>query len=776
MKTSIHNSARRVPISFLAALSGACGLVYEILFIRLFSNYFGDSFVITGVTLCAVFLGMSFGAWRSLRFIRYLAAIEIIIGIYAFVAATVFSAWGFEIAAFMAHPWINAAKLTLLLGVPAFLIGTCVPLFSVYAREAQSNGARTFSRIYGFYNLGAFASVLAIEFLLFRLLGLQATSYVIGCLNLLIGGLLLVWHRPPASAPLPLALSWLQWRVALPLFLGSFASGVFQLFVLRLSFSIFGPLHENFAIILASAIAGVAIGSWLSLRRAIRFADSFFWLALFTLVFLISVPLLIDLWSSVASFEPSDFGEVMIKALLLSGFPLPLFVCFGALVPLAISAHGRDDNGLAGTLLAISSLGNGLGSLVMFMILYRTLTLPQIGIASVVLLLGAGFVALNSRPAYFKVFGGCVIAVTMGFAGFQSWPKVELLLGYRALLHGEEVAHRKRLYEDAIVYQAYDQNAALVRFSDQSSSLVLNGYKSLGFGPHSKAELHEVIVGATPILFGKETGRALVFGLGSGITGGSTARFYDHTKIVEINPAMLHMPKHFTHENQNVMQRPNVDVVLEDGISTLLTQTQEYDAIINTVTSPQYFSAAKLYTQDFYDIVRSRLSPGGVYSSWFDVNIDREGISIMLNTLEASFKHCRYFLLTSGYFNVACSEAPLIYHSSPETSARVKGSGVDELFARFGLGAGFQATMAALEISFEPRFMERSSDLLNTLDHPAIEFVVARERDASDTIAALGELIANNIEFQRQTAFGSQKWRSNCRIISRMSGLEFRGC
>lgn len=34
---------------FLSALSGSCGLAWEVLYARLFSNYFGDGFVISGV-------------------------------------------------------------------------------------------------------------------------------------------------------------------------------------------------------------------------------------------------------------------------------------------------------------------------------------------------------------------------------------------------------------------------------------------------------------------------------------------------------------------------------------------------------------------------------------------------------------------------------------------------------------------------------------------------------------------------------------------------------
>lgn len=167
-------------IAGLAALSGACGLAYEILYIRIFTNYFGDSFILTGVTLSAVFLGLAFGAWMSGRFLRWLGLIEITIGLYAFATAWGLSTWGFEIAAWGGTPALNSVKLGMLLGTPAFLIGTCVPLFAAYARGAGPDTPPAFTRIYGLYNFGAFLSVLAIEFVLFRSFGLKATLSIIG--------------------------------------------------------------------------------------------------------------------------------------------------------------------------------------------------------------------------------------------------------------------------------------------------------------------------------------------------------------------------------------------------------------------------------------------------------------------------------------------------------------------------------------------------------------------------------------------------------------------
>ena len=769
-----HGHFRWLPV--LATLSGACGLAYEILYIRLFSSYFGDSFLVSGVTLCAVFLGMSFGAWQSHKFLKRLAWIEIGIGLYAFGAALAFSNWGFEIAAIGAGTWLHGILLGILLGFPAFLIGTCVPLFSALMNTERRKQRDAFAGTYGLYNLGAFLSILVIEFFLIRQLGLQISSYLIGALNLIIGGSLLVLARGIDAKSSYLARTTLNPYISIALFLASFASGIFQLFVLYLSFSIFGPLHENFAIILASAIAGVAIGAWLAMKRMLLFQEALLWLTLFVLTFMIFVPILIDAWVFLSGTHISDQGEIVAKAALLAGFPLILFVLFGGLVPLAASAHEGNQTALSGRLLAISSLGNGLGAFAMFLILYRHLSLPVIGIGLACILLTAAWVTRRTRPAIPQVMGGVVIAATLVFAGLQIWPRVDLLLGYRILTQGEQLDERRDTFLKAEVYKAYDQNAAVLSFRDGSRSLVFNGYHSLSFGPGAKSELHEVIVGATPALFTEYTDEVLVLGLGTGITAGSSARIFNDVKIVEINPAILNIPKHFKRENHNVLSRSNADIVLQDGISTLLGDAQEYDAIINTVTSPKYYSASKLYTSDFLKLAKARLKDGGVYSTWFDLSIDRDGIGIMLNTLEDSFSHCRYFVLTESYYNAVCADHPLIYKSSKTVVSRVQDMGFDKLFEAFDFPDGFALTMNQLEVSFDKDFFKRPSTDVNTLDRPVIEFIVARNSDRVATIDALSQVILANIERQRQFSIGNQGWKERCKILARMSRLEFSGC
>ena len=257
-----------------------------------------------------------------------------------------------------------------------------------------------------------------------------------------------------------------------------------------------------------------------------------------------------------------------------------------------------------------------------------------------------------------------------------------------------------------------------------------NGYIYMAFsGDSNRATLHESLFGAIPSLFSKETKNSLVLGLGTGITGGMVARLYDQTKIVEINPAMLKVPKHFNRENQNVMTAKNVDIMLEDGISTLFNEDRTYDMIVSTVANPKHYSSSKLYSREFYEIARSRLNKGGVFSSWFDITFGQERVSIMLNTLKSVFQHCRYFLLNQSYFTVVCSEKPLTYLPSEVVKDRVGNSNMISQLHHIGVKGEFHEVVRALEVDFGDQFFKKNSQKINTLDFPFIEFMFTKVSD-----------------------------------------------
>lgn len=554
----------------LATLSGACGIAYEIIYIRLIANHFGSDFTVTATVLSAVFFGMCLGAWHSARLVRHLARMEIALGLYAFVLATGFSVFGYDVVSFGGTaPAVTLAKLGVLLILPAFLIGTCVPLFTAYADASVGAAHSRFPLIYTLYNLGAFASGLLIEFVLFRHLGLTVTTYVIGVINLAVGGSLMLGryaHEATEQNPPP----HLQRTIGSALFAAAVASGIFQLHALKLSYAVFGPHQENFAIVLVSALLGLFIGAAWSRSKNTSFRGAMVVCAMLIAVFLLGTTPLVYFWSWIQTVALPAVAQKIVKIALLGGYALPVFIAFGMTVPLAARAHDEQGRQLYGRLLAIASAGNGVGALLMLTVLFAWLPLPVLGAAiAVLVIVAASMLGPGLWSSARGLSAGAVIAVLLATA-IVVWPSSELALGYRAIANFDELLARKDRITDVVEYKQLDQSAQLVRFDDNQLSLILNGYQSLYFGPGSFTPLREAMVGTVSALYSRNTDKALVLGLGSGVTASATAEVYAQVSAIEINPTLLKMLPHFADINDTAHKKTNLDIRIEDGVMTLI--------------------------------------------------------------------------------------------------------------------------------------------------------------------------------------------------------------
>jgi predicted Zn-dependent protease len=68
--------------------------------------------------------------------------------------------------------------------------------------------------------------------------------------------------------------------------------------------------------------------------------------------------------------------------------------------------------------------------------------------------------------------------------------------------------------------------------------------------------------------------------------------------------------------NRNVLLDPRVHVTFDDARNFLFTTRQEYDLIISEPSNPWIAGVATLFTREFYEAVRSRLTPDGVFVQW----------------------------------------------------------------------------------------------------------------------------------------------------------------
>ena len=65
-----------------------------------------------------------------------------------------------------------------------------------------------------------------------------------------------------------------------------------------------------------------------------------------------------------------------------------------------------------------------------------------------------------------------------------------------------------------------------------------------------------------------------------------------------------------------MLHDPRVTVVYDDARHYILTSKEKFDIITSDPIHPQVKGAAILYTQEYFELVKKRLNPGGVVTQW----------------------------------------------------------------------------------------------------------------------------------------------------------------
>ncbi len=713
---------RRHIFSLLLLTSGFCGISYEVLYGRILGNLIGDQFAVSAAILLTFLAGIGLGTLFAHRLWPYLWAVEGAIGLYAMTMAAGSGLLDSFLFTAFAH---SRLQLWALLGVciglvlmPAFLIGTSLPLFAGYMSRLVEG--LVFSRVYAIYNLGAAIVVLLIEFGLIRRLGIRGGTVAIGILNLLVGATLYFKYtdlrkRSAVRAGWETAINFPRRHVGALVML-SVASAVFQLNMIKLGECLFGPFRETFALILTLVFLGLAAGSTL-----VRFLHLSFDMAVMLVLFGL-------LWISggftwcsqiyathYAAASENYWMLVGLKLSVLAILMLGPAIAFGAAIP-ALITRQLDVARESGLLLFASSMGNVVGFLVMVLYLHQHLDY------GVVLIIVAAFSAVAlAVHGPVLAYRSLLAVVLVGFCIIvheHYWDEGLLYLGHTSFHSAEDLAEERSELESLEVFKAPRDVFSIV-WKDDSPYFFINGYVSMVLDSP-----WEPMVGGLSAVFSPRPDRALVLGVGSGNTAAVVGLLFDRTDGVEINRAVLDNPHRMKAYNFDILHIPGVRLIHDDAIRYVKGTDARYSLIINTVTSPLYFSSAKLYTLEFLTSVRARLLPAGVYVTWVDSRVGERGIEIMLKTLGEAFPYCGLAYVRASYFLLLCSESPLHVHQ-PEIVARHPVLGPHFL-------EEFETDPALLAYAFmhpdAPALVGNPDTPVNTLDFPALEFEMTRLR------------------------------------------------
>jgi spermidine synthase len=174
----------------------------------------------------------------------------------------------------------------------------------------------------------------------------------------------------------------------------------------------------------------------------------------------------------------------------------------------------------------------------------------------------------------------------------------------------------KRLYDDTILLarQTPYQRIIVTRFRDDLR-LYLDG--NLQFAANDEYRYHEALVHPA-LLLSASVEDVLVLGGGDGL---GIREILKHPKVrtvtlVDIDPEMTRLASTYpalVRQNENAFADKRVRVVHADAYKFLEEGSQKYGVIIGDLPDPNHEALAKLYSREFYGLIRRRLGVGGIF-------------------------------------------------------------------------------------------------------------------------------------------------------------------
>ncbi|KGX89112.1 polyamine aminopropyltransferase [Pontibacillus litoralis] len=201
----------------------------------------------------------------------------------------------------------------------------------------------------------------------------------------------------------------------------------------------------------------------------------------------------------------------------------------------------------------------------------------------------------------------------------KTYATVGVLIGISltwGVLFGEAQAYsfEKRLYEDPIIHMEDTAYQRIVLTKEQGDTrLYLNG--ALQFSSSDEHRYHETLI-HIPMAQAVEPKHVLVLGGGDGLAVRELLKYpqLESVTLVDLDPRMVELANenhHLLQINEASLQNDKVNVYHEDAFEFMEQTSDKYDVIISDLPDPNNESLNKLYTQEFYSLLRNHLTPGG---------------------------------------------------------------------------------------------------------------------------------------------------------------------
>jgi spermidine synthase len=669
--------------------SGVAALIYQTAWTRQFSLVFGTSELAVAAVLAAYMGGLALGAFLIEKRIRkinrpvlWYAGLEVAIAVAA-VALIPLGLWLAEkmlVLAFGGQATPPSASLGgtslfylfsafAVLLVPTTLMGATLPLLARHTVHSEQQIGRRIGLLYAFNTAGAVAGALLGALLLLPKFGLSITVWIAAAINLQVGLLALSLSKsaidksdtaePPAKNTPPQAAESWQLRAAprwvLPLMLLSgVVSFLHEVLWSRMLGHVLGSSLYAFGVMLASFLAGIALGGGLGAWLAQRRESAARWLAISQLAAALAA---IGAWYGIQQVSPAidtlsqrvSFGFVLL---------FPLAFAIGLTYPLAVRVLASTVNDAApasariyswNTVGAIFGAIAG-GFLIVPALRYEGAVHLAVA-ASCLLAIIATFVLF--RPGKFFAIPLTLAAIAAALFFKPAIP--EALLRYSPLrVNGEGDLLYYDVGRSAAVLTLRQGNQIAVR----TNSLPEASIDTKG----SIAQLYvEAWMAPLAVLARPQLKDMLVVGLGGGRVVEAIPPSVRNIDVIELEDKVVEANHHVAAIRlRDPLADSRVNLILNDARGALQLTNKRYDAVVSQPSHPWTAGASHLYTREFMQQAKNHLNPGGLFVQWMNVDfLDESLLRSLVATVADVYPHVRVYRPAPPTLIFLASDTPI---------------------------------------------------------------------------------------------------------------------
>jgi len=621
-------------------VSGAAGLVYEVVWTRQLSLVFGVTTYATATVLAVYMGGLAlgsylFGRWidRSDNPLMVYAALEAGIGLYALILPILFEATQ-PVYVWLRHLDISYPVLAfgraLLAGLvllpPTTLMGGTFPVLTRYwvrAREKVGQGA---GLLYFINTTGAIAGTLLAGFYLVETFGVLGTTRIAVVINLSAAAIIWLVARRRATARDTSAmteevdapdLSATTIRLALiAVAVSGFTSLGYEVLWSRALLRFLYNSTYAFTTMLATFLMGIALGSALYTIGLRRLKNPLLVLGILQVLaglgFVASgflFPSLEEISAGLIGSEIHSFADSVRLMFVGSALiMLPPTILLGAVLPLAtaLSVRGLASLGrTVGRVYSVNTFGSIVGSLVTGFLLIPYVGMQRTLIFMVVanLTLGAVLMASSVRSTVVRLVSIVLIAA-MGLGSTYSLPPDFFMRSLPPHEKQKIIFYHEGPTDTVAVLEAFGSRA--IMYGDRRGTASTSSFTFNYFLGHLPMLLHP----GDP-----KTVLHICFGVGNSLSAVAAHSSLERVDNLELSPHVLDAAQYFW-TNNGVLEHPKVRTIIDDGRNYLAATDEIYDVIM--LEPPETFTAGviNLYTREFYESAREHLAADGLLMQW----------------------------------------------------------------------------------------------------------------------------------------------------------------